>query len=116
MNPEAFAAYNTKAAMHREEGRHTEACDILHHGLRAARVQLGPDHETTLSMMHNYGGTLVEMGRLSDAEPLLREALAARRDVLGETHQDTCATMTNLAALLHSQGKLSEEVETRKSW
>lgn len=113
-SPETFAAYNTKAAMAREEGRTTEARDILHHGLRAARLELGEDHETTLSILHNYGALLTEMGSLSEAEPMLQEALTNRREVLGAVHKDTCATMANLAVLLHQRGKLDAEIELRK--
>ena len=114
MAPEQFAAYNTKAAMYREEGRSRDARDILHHGLRSARDQLGEDHEVCMSMMHNYGALLIEMGLDDEAAPLLEEALAARRENLGETHPDTCQTMHNYATLLQKKGKLAEELALRK--
>ena len=60
-----MAAYNTRAAMYREEGKYQDARDLLHHGLNAARVQLGEDSEVTISMMHNYGALLAELDTVS---------------------------------------------------
>lgn len=111
-SPEQMKAYNTKAAMYREEGKYDDARDLLHHGLRCARDQMGEDSEITLSMMHNYGALLVELDKIDEAAPLLEEALERRRDILGSVHEDTCATMANLAVMLHKQGKLQDEVRT----
>eukprot|EP00325_Prymnesiales_sp_UTEX-LB-985_P020734 CAMPEP_0174737222 /NCGR_PEP_ID=MMETSP1094-20130205/67985_1 /TAXON_ID=156173 /ORGANISM="Chrysochromulina brevifilum, Strain UTEX LB 985" /LENGTH=324 /DNA_ID=CAMNT_0015940417 /DNA_START=90 /DNA_END=1060 /DNA_ORIENTATION=+ len=112
-SPEEMKAYNTKAAMYREEGRYNDARDLLHHGLRSARSGLGDDSEITLSMMHNYGSLLVELDKLDEAMPLLEECLSSRQMILGMTHADTCATMSNLAIMLHKQGKFTEELALR---
>ena len=71
LSPEQMAAHNTRAAMAIEEGRITDARDILHHGLRAARDQMGEDSEVTMSMMHNYGSLLCEMKKYDEAQALL---------------------------------------------
>jgi Tfp pilus assembly protein PilF len=113
-SPEQMAAYNTKAAMYREEGKYNDARDLLHHGLRAARDQMGEDADVTMSMMHNYGALLAEMGEHERAAELLEEALERRSDVLGDAHKDTCATMANLAVVLHKQGKLQDELKLRR--
>ena len=113
-SPETMSAYNTKAAMYREEGKHDDARDLLHHGLRSARDTCGEDSEVTMSMMHNYGSLLIELQKYDEAAPLLEECLERRRDVLGEGHKDTCATYANLAIMLNKQGKLHEELAVRR--
>jgi tetratricopeptide (TPR) repeat protein len=112
-SPEHMSAYNTKAAMYREEGRYSDARDLLHHGLRSARDQLGEDSEVTLSMMHNYGSLLTELDKADEAAPLLNEALERRIEMLGTAHNDTASTMANLAVNLVKQGRMEEAISMR---
>lgn len=109
-----MAAYNTKAAMYREEGKYDDARDMLHHGLRNARDSMGEDSEITMSMMHNYGALLIEMGKHDEGAPLLEEAYERRMDILGAAHTDTTQTMANLAVCYQSQGKTAAAVKLRK--
>lgn len=113
-SPEQMAAYNTKAAMYREEGKYSEARDLLHHGLRSARDTMGEDAEVTMSMMHNYGALLVEMGKNDEGAPLLEEAYDRRVEILGETHKDTLQTMSNLAICYQRLGKQADAIKMYK--
>ena len=108
-----MAAYNTRAAMYREEGKYQDARDLLHHGLNAARVQLGEDSEVTISIMHNYGALLAELDQLDEAASLLNEALDRRIELFGVAHRDTCSTMANLAVTLQKQGALEQALRMR---
>ena len=99
--------------MYREEGKYQDARDLLHHGLNAARVQLGEDSEVTISMMHNYGALLAELDQLDEAASLLNEALDRRIELFGVAHRDTCSTMANLAVTLQKQGALEQALRMR---
>ena len=58
MDPRSIEAANTRAVMLKDEGKHDEARDYLHGGLRAAKLHLGGDHPTTLSIMTNLSALL----------------------------------------------------------
>ena len=108
MDPRSIEAANTRAVMLKDEGRVDEARDYLHGGLRAAKLHLGDDHPTTLSIMTNLSALLVLTGKLGEALPLSLETLQARRTVLGDEHEDTLNSMINLGTLHEQRDEVAQ--------
>lgn len=112
--PQSIEAANTKAVMLKDDGKYSEARDYLHHSLRAARVVLGEEHHTTLSIITNLSSLLQLLGNLDEAAPLCEESLAGRRSTLGNTHNDTVSSMINMGSLHEQRDEFDKALPLRR--
>jgi hypothetical protein len=60
---------------------------------------MGPEHTTTLGIVHNLGLLYKNKGRLNDAEMMYKRALAGYEKALGPEHTSTLDTVNNLGNL-----------------
>ena len=95
-----------------EQGRSSEAKELLTKVLHLRREVLGPRHPDTIRAMANLALTYRQQGQLDTAEKLETEVLQLQKQVLGSRHPDTIWAMANLASTYWQQGRFdSTELE-----
>ena len=99
---------NNVATLFELQQRFTEAESLYRRALAVNGRVLGPQHEDTLTIVHNLAVLNSRQGRDSEAELLYRRALAAREVVLGPDHLHTLETAHDLAASLQAQSRFDE--------
>jgi hypothetical protein len=69
---------------------------------------LGPDHTSTLDIVHNLGNLYQDQGKLkeAEAEAMHQRALIGKEKALGPDHISTLETIHALGNLYKDQGKL----------
>ena len=60
--------------------------------LTGLQRELGPDHPTTLEVMHNLSMRLAELGQHEEAAEVAQQALEGRQRMLGPEHPHTLAS------------------------
>jgi tetratricopeptide (TPR) repeat protein len=85
-----------------------EAEGMYHRALAGAEKALGPDHRSTLRVVHSLGVLYSEQGKLAEAEAMCQRALAGSEKALGPDHSSTLEVVHGLAVLYREQGKLAE--------
>jgi len=79
--------------------------------LAGSEKSLGPDHISTLGIVHNLGGLYADQGKLAEAEKMYRRALTGCEKALGPDHISTLGIVNNLGLLYADQGKLAKAEE-----
>ncbi|CRG85866.1 hypothetical protein PISL3812_02870 [Talaromyces islandicus] len=72
---------------------------------------LGPDHTSTLDLVHNLGNLYSDQGKLKEAEKMYQQALVGRAKALGPYHTSTLDLVHKLGNLYQNQSKLKEAEE-----
>lgn len=83
--------------------RHEEGEAILAAALQTAEQSFGPDSETTLEVVGEYGQLLRSKGDLAKAQPLLQRCLEGERKRHGNDSLPTAIAASNLAAVYFNQ-------------
>ena len=69
---------------------------------------LGPEHTSTLDIVHNLGFLYAARGQLNDAEAMLNRALGGREKALGSGHMSKLSTVHCLGLPHIDQGRLND--------
>ena len=78
---------------------------------------LGSDHPDTLSALHEWTVTTVDLGDWITAEQVELEVLRKRQDLLGIHHPDVAHSRLDLATTYRHLGHLGKAIEhMRKHW
>lgn len=91
-----------------DEGKYSEADQLLRQALEAQTRIVGPDHSDTLWSAHVLASHLRNEGGFLEAEKLDRQTFEIRRRTLGPEHSSTLASMTSLAIDLDMQHRYAE--------
>lgn len=79
---------------------------LLNVALKWRETDLGPNHGSTLSVVHNLGGLYADQGKPQVAEAMYKRALIGHEQTLGLCHIRTLTTVNSLGHLYMDQGKL----------
>ncbi|OHE90417.1 hypothetical protein CORC01_14294 [Colletotrichum orchidophilum] len=82
-----------------DQGRLKEAEAMYDRALQGYEKALGPDHTSTLDLVHCLGLLYSGQGRLKEAEAMYERALQGKEKALGPGHTSTLATVGNLGNL-----------------
>ena len=88
-----------------------EGTNLLRSILVSRERDLGPDHEFTLTTIHNLAAALYNQKKYTEAEKLYRQVLETRLRILGDDHPSTIVSLSNLAMCLNVQRKYEEAQE-----
>lgn len=69
---------------------------------------MGPEHMSTLSIVHNLGSLYRDLGKLDEAERLYQRALAGYEKALLSDNIPALAAVRNFGLLYRVQGRLKE--------
>ncbi|MCL2322973.1 MAG: tetratricopeptide repeat protein, partial [Oscillospiraceae bacterium] len=94
--------------------RHNQAYSFGTKALELLKSILGPDHASTLAIMHYIALVLNVQGKYSEALQIHREVCKKRKEKLGQDHLDTLETMHHMAGTLHNLGKDEEALNIWK--
>jgi eukaryotic-like serine/threonine-protein kinase len=92
----------------REQGKLSEAKEVLDRLLATQRLLLGPAHPATLTSMIHLASIFKSRGDLPATRSVQEEVLTLTKQALGEDHVATVSAMRNLALTLQAQGELAE--------
>ena len=92
--------------LYSDQDRLQEAEAMYQWALQGKEKALGPDHTSTLDIVHNLGLLYSNQGKLQEAEVLYQRALQGCEKALGPDHTSTLTTVNNLGLLYSDQGKL----------
>ncbi len=81
-SPELMQAYRQGQALIKS-GRYKEAIPFYQKAFELGVRELGPDHQTTATLINNLAVLYKNLGRYGDAEPLYKRSLAIREKALG---------------------------------
>lgn len=90
--------------------RLVEALPLLEQTLEMRKVTLGPEHRSTLKLMHNLARAYKCAGRLGEALQLFERTLELRKATLGPEDWDTVSSMSILANEYESAGRQADAV------
>ena len=91
-----------------QNGQRSKAAEI---GQRLAtwhEQKFGPDHNYTITSLHNLARSLADVGKNRKAEEIHRRVLKFRERMLGPEHPDTLSSSHELAHVLQEQGKYKD--------
>jgi WD40 repeat protein/serine/threonine protein kinase len=88
-----------------ETGRHGDAIPLLVRTLETLKSTLGPDHEETVTTIHELGHVYLNVGRLPEAVALLEQSLAKQKAVPGSDATLSLHYTTCLAVAYQEAGK-----------
>ena len=77
-----------------------QTAELLQEAIAISLEVYGEDHDETLVLYIEYGGTLRNLGRYEEALPYLRKAIAISGRLKGVQHPDYASCLVNLANLL----------------
>ncbi|KAJ5195473.1 uncharacterized protein N7498_008911 [Penicillium cinerascens] len=108
---EVWGALTQLGNLYSDQGKLKEAEEMYQRVLAGREKALGPDHTSTLNIVHNLGVLYSDQGKLKEAEEMYQRVLAGREKALGPDHTSTLDTVNSLSALYRNQGKLKEAEE-----
>jgi tetratricopeptide (TPR) repeat protein len=98
-----------------DEGRYSEAENILRKVIEVRTHVLGAEHPDTLLSRNTLANEFRHEARFAEAEVEHRDVMNLREKILGAQHPDTLASRSSVASDLLGQGKFAEaEVEDRE--
>ncbi|KAF7713078.1 Uncharacterized protein PECH_001999 [Penicillium ucsense] len=106
-----WKAFNGLGNLYSYQGKLKEAKEMYQRALAGYEKALGPDHTSTLTIVHNLGLLYSDQGKLKVAEEMYQRALAGYEKALGPDHTSTLNIVNNLGSLYSDQGKLKEAEE-----
>jgi serine/threonine protein kinase len=84
------------------------AASHFEHAIEVCRVNLGPEHSTTLELMESLGWTYYFQSRYREAEKLLKRVFESYYRKWGEEHEYTGRSMWSLGSVYCMQGRYME--------
>jgi tetratricopeptide (TPR) repeat protein len=93
-----------------DQGKLKEAEIIFQRALDSREKVLGPEHVSTLDIVHNLGNVYAKQDKLKEAMFMHQRALQGYEKVAGPNHSSTLHTVHDLGNLYHNQGELKEAV------
>ncbi len=114
-NPEEWADLQYAiASLLDDQGRYSEAENVLRRVIEVRTHVLGAEHPDTLLSRNTLANEFRYQGKFAEAEVEHRDVMNLREKILGAQHPDTLASRSSVASDLLGQGKFAEaEVEHR---
>ena len=93
-------AYHKKMDILHAKDDLLEMAEVLKEAIDLSLQIYGENHEETLVLYIEYGGTLRNLGRYEEALPILQKARNITKTLKGSSHPDYASSLVNLANLL----------------
>jgi tetratricopeptide (TPR) repeat protein len=90
------------------EGRMEEAEGLFQRSYDGCSILLGPEHEDTLAVQHEFGVICKKANNLQKAEDMLQAAVTGREKAIGKDNLETINSVMMLAEVKHLRGSLQE--------
>ncbi|KAB8212948.1 hypothetical protein BDV33DRAFT_94102 [Aspergillus novoparasiticus] len=110
-NIAVWGAFQGLGNLYYNQGMMKEAEEMYQRALAGYESALGPDHTSTLGIVHNLGTLYSDQGKIKEAEEMYQQALARYESALGPDYISTLGTVNNLGTLYSDQGKPKEAEE-----
>lgn len=102
---ERASKLDAQASVVYQQGKYQESLLLLQQSLAIREKTLGPEHNSTATILNNLAVLYENLGQYDLALPLQQRALAIREKVLGPDHIDTATSLNNLATLYETLGQ-----------
>ncbi|KAJ6109144.1 hypothetical protein N7486_001378 [Penicillium sp. IBT 16267x] len=97
-----------RGVLYMDQGRHTEAEAMYERALRGHEKALGPEHASTVKVVHNLGNLYRDQGRLAEAEAMYKRALQGYEKASEPVLTLWLEIASNLVLLYADQGRIAE--------
>jgi len=105
---ETLNTLNHLAWLRCDQGRYTEAAELLEEAMSASRSVMGDEHIRTLNLANTLGCVYMDLGRYDEAEQLYLKGIPIALRVLGEQRYCTLFMVGNLGQVYDAQGRYKE--------